>query len=396
MFGRSYRLPFRLLGIPVQLDLTFLLILPLLAWLIGSQVPLFTRLFGLPSGPLEQRAWMPYALGLIAAAGLFVAVVLHELGHAVTARLYGVKVKSITLWFLGGVAQFEEMPRQPGAEAVVSIVGPIVSIAIAGVCWVARHAMPSLDTTGNVATRFVLAYLVYTNVVLAIFNLIPALPLDGGRIFRSLLALKLPHEQATRIAGSISRFLAIALGLWGLATFNIFLLLVAVFIYLSGGAETHVGQVESLLRGVPVHEVMNRQVISVAPDLTVTDLKHRMLEEHHLGFPVVDSSGQLLGIITLRDVQGQNPAAEVRQFMRGESPTIDPHADAVDAFQLMSRNGSPRVVVMDGRRIVGLITKSDLMRLIQLRASGEDAGWLQQDAAPPVITGPSNPQAAGR
>jgi CBS domain-containing protein len=121
-----------------------------------------------------------------------------------------------------------------------------------------------------------------------------------------------------------------------------------------------------------------------------------MLEEHHLGFPVVDSSGQLLGIITLRDVQGQNPAAEVRQFMRGESPTIDPHADAVDAFQLMSRNGSPRVVVMDGRRIVGLITKSDLMRLIQLRASGEDAGWLQQDAAPPVITGPSNPQAAGR
>jgi hypothetical protein len=158
--------------------------------------------------------------------------------------------------------------------------------------------------------------------VLAIFNLIPALPLDGGRILRSLLALALPHQQATQIAGAISRVLAVALGLWGLLAFNLFMLLIAIFIYMSGNAETKMGQIEALLKGIPVHEVMNHQVRTVGTNLSVMELKQRMLEEHHLGFPVVDDSGELQGIITLREVQGQDPAAEVRQLMRTDVPAI--------------------------------------------------------------------------
>jgi Zn-dependent protease len=132
MFGRAFRLPFRLLGIPVQLDISFILILPLLAWLIGRQVAYWAAIFGIPDAPILHEGWMPYVLGLIAALGLFISVVIHELGHSVVARLYGVQVKSITLWFLGGVAQFNEIPRQRGAEAIIAIVGPIVSAALGG------------------------------------------------------------------------------------------------------------------------------------------------------------------------------------------------------------------------------------------------------------------------
>ena len=383
MVGRSYQLPLRLLGIPVQVDLTFLIILPLLAWMIGSQVPLFARMFGLPAEPLLAQPWMPYALGLIAAAGLFAAVLIHEAGHAVTARIYGVNVRSITLWFLGGVAQIEEMPRQPGAEAIVSVVGPLVSLAIAGICWVAQAAIAPTMGLANVATRFVLGYLTYMNVVLAIFNLLPALPLDGGRILRSLLAMALPRQQATQIATGISSFLAVLLGLWGLMSFNLFVVLIAVFIYMSGNAEAKMGQVESLLQGIPVDELMNREVRTVGSDISVTDLKQCMLEQHHLGFPVVDEAGRLQGIITLHDVQGKDPAAPIRQFMSTNVPTVSRQADAAAAFQLMSRNGFARLVVTDGAHVVGIITKTDLMRLMQLRASGEDVAWLHHAAHHP-------------
>ncbi len=134
---------------------------------------------------------MPYVLGLIAVLGLFVSVVIHELGHSVVARLYGVEVKNITLWFLGGVAQFESIPRQRGAEAVIAIIGPIVSGVIGGICFGIWKALPS----GAIATRFIFAYLTYMNVLLAVFNLIPALPMDGGRVLRSLLAMGMPHER---------------------------------------------------------------------------------------------------------------------------------------------------------------------------------------------------------
>src|SRR5690606_16741322 len=154
----------------------------------------------------------PLVLGLIAAVGLFIGVVLHELGHAVTARLYGVKVESITLWFLGGVARFEDMPRQPGGEAGVGAAGPPVSVILAGLCWLIAGALPS----AMIATGFVFSYLAMLNIVIAVFNLIPALPLDGGRILRSLLALKMSHIRATQISGVISKVFAVVIGIMGL------------------------------------------------------------------------------------------------------------------------------------------------------------------------------------
>src|SRR5206468_10405330 len=150
---------------------------------------------------------VPFALGLVGALGLFVSIVVHELGHAVVARLYGVKVRRITLWALGGMAEFDEMPRQRGAEAVVAVVGPIVSVAVGVLCWGILGLLPATA----VAPRFVLSFLGGTNIYLALFNLLPAMPLDGGRVLRSLLALRMPHLRATQVAVTISKFLAIAM-----------------------------------------------------------------------------------------------------------------------------------------------------------------------------------------
>jgi Zn-dependent protease/CBS domain-containing protein len=381
MFGRSYRLPFKLLGIPVYLDLSFILILPLLAWIIGSQIGYFAQMFDIPAARSLTVGATPYVLGLVAAIGLFISVVIHELGHAVTARSYNVNVTRITLWFLGGVAQFEEMPKQPGAEAVVAIVGPLVSLAIAIVCWGIMHAISGLGPEGH----FVFAYLVYMNIVLAIFNLIPALPLDGGRVLRSLLALAMPHARATELTAGISKFLAVLMGIFGLFSLNFFLLLVAVFIFMAVRAETRTGQLEDLLRGALVRDLMNPDVRTVPPDLNVSDLEQRMFREHHLGFPVMDSNGNVLGIVTLHDVEGKDPTTAVRDIMKPDPPMLPEKATAVEALRLMSRNGFGRVIATrDGGKMSGIITKTDLMRLIQLRLAGWGMG-LPVYAAPPSL-----------
>ena len=229
MFRSSFRLPVRLLGIQIRLDTSFLLVLPLFAWLIGSQIPsygAFLESFIDIDASRLQHGLTPYLLGLIAAIGLFASVLVHELGHAVIARLYGVEVQEITLWFLGGLAQFEELPKQRGAEAMVAVAGPVTSLILValgfGATFLAATGLPS-------ATVFVFSYLALTNLFLAVFNRLPALPLDGGRILRSLLALAMPNTRATRIAGAASRAVALLLVFIGIFRLDVFVLIVAFF-----------------------------------------------------------------------------------------------------------------------------------------------------------------------
>ena len=372
MFGKSFRLPLKLLGIPLYVDVSFLVVLPLLAWIIGSQVGEFAHMFGIANTAALTTGAQPYILGLIAAIGLFVSVVIHELGHAVTARAYGVPVRRITLWFLGGVAQFEEMPRQSGAEAVVAIVGPLVSFGIGIVCWVAGHFI-SPDAA---AARFIVSYLVYMNVVLAIFNLIPAMPLDGGRVLRSLLALWMPRMQATQVAAGVSKVLAAVLGIIGLFSLNFWLLLIAIFIWVAVGAETRFDQFEALTRGLLVRDLMNPDVHTVPPEMHVSELLDHMLHDHHLGFPVVDHSGALVGMISLGQLQGKPPEASIAEVMQHEVQTVADDAPANQALRLLTQNGMGRIVATNqSGRMSGIITKSDLMHLVRLRMAGWDVGY---------------------
>lgn len=374
MFGRAIRLPFTLFGIPVLLDWTFLIILPVFAWLIARQMPDLIGWFNLEAGrETLLEGWTPYVLGLFAAIGLFISVLIHELGHSLVARRYGVKVKSIRLWLLGGVAQFEDMPRQRGAEAVVAIVGPIVSVAVGTVCF---FIVPILPVTAYGA-RFVFEYLAVLNYILAVFNLIPALPLDGGRVLRSLLAMKMSHLRATQISAGVAKFFAVVLALLGILG-NFWLLIIAFFIYMAVNAETQNSLVIEMLQGIDVRHLMTRNVKTVPADLPLADLPQRMFAEHHLGFPVVNESGQVVGMVSLRNLERLDGEGVVGQIMSRPVSTIHEDASALDAFQLMGKNNFGRVVVTDDAGgMVGIITKTDLMRAIQIRMAemNQEAFW---------------------
>ncbi|MFZ0430250.1 MAG: site-2 protease family protein [Acidobacteriota bacterium] len=371
MIKKVYRLPFRILGIPVDLDLTFLLILPVLAWLIGSQLGRFIAVFNLPvDAELLTRGVRPYLLGLIAAVGLFASVLIHELGHSVIGRMFHFRIRNITLWILGGMAQFDRIPRRKGFEAIMAAAGPATSILVGGVALLLLRITPS-DWPG---TRFVLTYLMYMNFLLAAFNLLPALPLDGGRVFRSLLALKLPFLEATQVATSISKFLAIVLGLVGFLSLNIWLILIAFFIYIAVSGEAQQATVTEALRGISVRDVMTHEVHTVAEDMTVSDLVHRMLTEHYLSFPVLDAEGRLTGFVTLQDVRkhrstdGDEGRMRVAEIMSRRIDRIREHQSALDAFQRIANADSGRLVVTnaDGR-LSGIISKTDLLRVVQVR-----------------------------
>lgn len=388
MFRKAYRLPFKLLGIPVLLDVTFLIILPIFAFSIAGRVGYWAQLVGVEDHPSLHHTWVPYLLGLITAIGLFVSVIIHELAHAVAARLYGVKTRSITLWLLGGVAALDEMPRQRGAEAVVAFVGPVISVVVGLACWAAFLALPA----PAFPARFVFGYLAMMNVGLAVFNMIPALPLDGGRVLRSLLALKMTHLRATQVAAGVSRFLAIGLAIYGLFFGGgIMLLLVAFFIYVGVSGEVRQSAVTELLDGVRVADVMNPHVAVVPASATLRDLSHVMVTTHQQGFVVVDGA-QVVGIVCLEDLRGAQvqPETEVSQVMRTQVHTVRPEAPALEAMQRMSRNGSTRLVVVDASgRMVGTITNADLMRAIEMRTMGLHWGVEEGDggAPRPVVNG---------
>jgi Zn-dependent protease len=314
MLGKAFRLPIRLAGIPLYVDLSFLIVLPLMVWMTAGNLASYLHL----TSPHPLSAVTPLMLGLIAVVGLFTSVILHELGHSLTARMYGVKVRRITLWFLGGVAEFEEMPRQRGAEAVVAIAGPIVSFVLAAVCWGLVAFIPPVYGAARLITWYVGAL----NLMLGLFNLLPALPLDGGRILRSLLALRMPHVRATIVSGNVAKVIAVLLGVYGLFSYSPWLIVMAFFIYSAVKAETRYSIVTDLLRG-----------------LSVSDL-------------------------VIRDVD-MNYLATVRL------PVISERADALDAFRLLSQTGAPALLVTDDAgRIAGVITPAQLQRAIQSRTAG--------------------------
>ncbi len=385
MLGKAYRLPFRLLGIPILLDATFLIILPLLAWMIARDLPAYFQWFGLPFSPEEFPPLVRYALGLSAAVGLFVSVLIHELGHSVVGRAYRLRVRNITLWILGGMAQFERMPRARGAEAVIAVAGPITSYLVAGLSWAAAQATP----TDFLFLSFWFSYLMYMNFLLATFNLLPALPLDGGRILRSLLALWLPHLRATQFSATISKTLAFLMGLLGVLSLEVFLVLIAFFIYMAVSSEARQVVLTEVLGEIPVRDLMTSPVKTVDPQLTMAQLVHKMLVERHLGYPIVDSAGRVQGLITLDDVQrcrqdwGRYADAPVASVASGKIPTIPENHTALQAFQRMGRNDFQRLVVLDDfGAVAGIVSKTDLMRALQVRMVEAELGEARNNAHP--------------
>ncbi|MDG5757811.1 CBS domain-containing protein [Natronococcus sp. A-GB1] len=386
---KSFRIG-SLFGIPIKLDLTFLLVLPLFAYLIGVQIEPVTVILndvlgaGIDVGAVTGGA-LPWILGFAAAVGLFVGVVLHELGHSLTAQRYGFPIDSITLWLFGGIAALSEMPEDWRQEFTIAIAGPIVSVLVG----VASYVLFLVTPEAFGGARFVLGYLAVLNVALAIFNMIPAFPMDGGRILRALLARGRSYAQATQQAASIGKMFAIAMGLFGLFAVNIILIGVAFFVYIAASSEAQQVTMKAAFQDVTVRDIMTSagELHTVEPDASVAELIQRMFTERHTGYPVVETDGfggeRLVGLVTLSDARDIKPverdAYTVSDVMTTDLKTIDPDSDAMTAIERMREHGIGRLLVVEGQDewgsegafgdpaprtdgdLVGLISRSDVM-----------------------------------
>ena len=377
-------------GIPIKLDATFLLILPVFAYLIGSDVTtlvdeVFNPTFGagIETAVLTQ-GYTPFALGAAAAIGLFSCVLLHELGHSAVAMYYGYEIDSITLWLLGGVAQFAEMPEDWKIELQVAVAGPIVSVAL-GVLGYAGFSL--VAGGGQPIATFLLGYLMVANVTLAVFNMLPGFPMDGGRVLRALLARTRTHARATQIAAEVGKGFALLLGLVGLFSGpNLLLVALAFFIYIGAAGEAQQTVLKAAFQGVTVGDVMTggADLRTVSPDDSVADLMGRMFRERHTGYPVV-GNGEFVGMVTLEDTKSvpevERDAYRVEDVMNYDVPTLSPDSELMDALDALQSHRTGRLPVADeDGNLVGLLSQTDLVMAFNIsQSSGGLAGLGGQE-----------------
>ncbi|AFK18012.1 CBS domain-containing protein [Haloferax mediterranei ATCC 33500] len=375
-------------GIPIRLDLTFLIVLPLFAWLIGSDVANLTlvinELFGTSiDGAAISDGSLQWILGGAAAIGLFAGVLLHEFGHSLVAMRYGYEIESITLWLFGGVARFKEIPEDWKQEFTIAVAGPIVSVAIGLVSYAGFLLLPE----SQAPAQFVLGYLALVNITLAAFNMLPGFPMDGGRVLRAILARSRPHAKATQMAAEVGKVFAFLLGIFGLF-FNLFLVALAFFIYIGASGEAQQTVLKATFEDVVVRDIMTpRESLDVVDETTsVAELLERMFVERHTGYPVL-RNGDLVGMVTLDDARSvkevERDAFRVDDIMSNELTTIDPDADAMDAIALMQERSVGRLPVVDETGdLVGLISRSDLVTAFNIiRSRGSLDAMPRSDAS---------------
>jgi Zn-dependent protease len=358
-------------GIPIRIHFTWLIIFGLLSWTLASGY--FPHHY--PDLPVAAY-WLK---GIIAALFLFGSVLVHELMHAITAQKLHVPIAGITLFALGGVAEMKGEPPSPSAEFKIAIVGPLASLALAGVFWVLWQA---LDSEGRMVTVAAVAtYLVMLNVVVAIFNMLPAFPLDGGRVLRSILwgitrNLKKATYWATRVGRGFAYLLIIfgAMSLFAGAGFQgVWMALIGLFLLQGAQASyTHVLFNEALA-GVTVRDIMVKDVVTLPPHLSVTEALERYFLVHgYGGFPVVDRE-RVVGVLSLAELKrvpaqdrGRVTVQEVMLPLE-DRLTLAPEEEVSVGLRRMAQEGLGRLVVMERGRLVGLLTKTGLSRFLQTR-----------------------------
>ncbi|HOT03261.1 MAG TPA: CBS domain-containing protein [Methanolinea sp.] len=364
-------------GIPIQLHWTFLVIIPLFAWIIGSQIVLTAELLSdLFNVAIDltylTSGYNPYILGIFVALGLFGGVLVHEIAHCLVAKRMGVPINSITLLIFGGVSSMEESTPDPRVELPMALVGPLTSLAVGLVCTALLYLFRAIVTDPPLAGLliFIFAYLGLLNVFLFAFNLLPAFPMDGGRVLRAYLAGRMPLHRATRIAADVGKVFAVIFGIFGVIFFSPILILIAFFIYIGAGQESAAIKYNFLLKDVNVEDIMARSVMTVPPTMPIREVIDLMYSTKHLGFPVMDR-GFVVGMITLADVHKIPPldreAMQVRDIMTREVIALSPRSPVIEGLRLMSRYNIGRIPVMDNDALVGIITRTDILKVIELK-----------------------------
>ena len=367
----------RLFGIPILIHYSFILVIPLFAWIIGSQITLTTdmlnEIFQVPiDTTLITTGYIPYLLGTVVAFGLFAGVLVHELAHSLVARKKGIRINSITLMIFGGIATMEEGVPDPKAELPMALAGPIASLVVGLVCSGIVYTVPAVTTNPAVAgvLIFIFGYLGVLNIILFAFNLLPAFPMDGGRVLRAWLAKRMPLHRATKIAADIGKGFAIVFGLIGLFFFSPFLILIALFIYIGASMESTAVKYSYLLQDVTVGDMMSSPVTTVSPTLPVSQVITMMYSSKHLGFPVVERD-TLIGMVTLADVNRMasidREAMQVRDIMTRDPITLPPTAPVIDALKIMSAHKFGRIPVVHEGKILGIVTRTDIIKVTELK-----------------------------
>ena len=303
---------------------------------------------------------------------LFVCVLAHEFGHIFMARAFGVPTPDVTLLPIGGVSRLARIPEKPSEEFLIAIAGPMVNVVIAfGLVLLAgAHLDPArLATMESPQVSFV-DRLATVNLFLAIFNLIPAFPMDGGRVLRALLAIKLGHVRATEVAASIGQLVAFALGFLGLFG-NPLLIFIAIFVYLAASSEAHLVAIRAMSRGVPITAAMMTQFATLTPDEHFDAAVETLLRTSQGEFPVVDAATRPVGVLgrndLIRALKERGPDARVADGMAGPLPTIGHRSCLDEAFRILQEKRVPAVGVVDiSGRLIGLVTSETVGEMLML------------------------------
>ncbi len=352
----SYRIG-RVAGTDIKVHVTFLL---LLAWVAYSAFAA-----GGTAGAIADTAYI---------VALFGCVLLHEFGHILTARRFGVRTPDVILLPIGGVARLERIPSEPKQELLIALAGPVVTFVIAAALYAVARASgqspalwPPTLGSGSFAEQ-----LMRINIWLLLFNLVPAFPMDGGRVLRSLLATRIGLVRATRIAGAVGQMLAVGMGLIGLFLPNPILVLIALFVF--AGARTETASVENRAasEGIRVAQMMVTQFRTIPIHATLAEATDLLLAGEQREFPVVDNLGRTEGILTrdnlLRGLRERGPQATVGEAMTAPAPTVAPTLPFPDALEKLRASGLPALPVVDAAgALVGLLTMENISELLLVR-----------------------------
>ena len=339
----------KIFGIPVRLHFTFLLLLVFL---------IFIGFGGSQSGP----AAAVYVLAL------FVSVFLHEVGHALVARIYGLRTLEIVMYPIGGVSRLERSPSSR-QELLIALAGPFVNLVIAVVLLATQHDFLPLENLRIPTDANLIERIAVGNLLLAVFNLLPAYPMDGGRVLRSLIALRKSEDEATRMAAGAGRLLAVAMGLFGLLSANFLLVFVALFVYLGASQEGEAARGRSLTTGFPVRAAMVTDFRTLSHGNSIREAGDVLLSTSQQDFPVVNGE-EVIGLLTrsalIRAMMREGPESYVAGAMDRNFVRVSPDMELAKALPQVSRAGSC-ALVMDGERLLGLLTAENVYEFILLR-----------------------------
>ncbi len=303
---------------------------------------------------------------------LFLSVVLHEYGHALTARKYGIKTRNITLYPIGGVASLERIPDDPKQELWVALAGPLVNVVIAAVLFVAMiftGTLPSLNGLSMTGGSFV-ERLMLTNLFLVGFNLLPAFPMDGGRVLRALLALRLEHTAATQIAASVGQGMALLFGFVGLFN-NPFLVFIALFVWIGAQGEARAVSLKSALDGIPVGRAMLTNFVVLSRDDSLSKVVDYVLAGDQKDFPVV-AEGEVVGVLTqaglLEGLRARGETALVGSVMRRDFQTADSYEMLDTAFARLQGCDCHTLPILHHDQLVGLLTMDNVGEFIRIQS----------------------------